>query len=419
MSDELVEQLGFYFSDANLRKDKFLRSHTGKAGTGQVRVSLLAAFRRVRALTTDEEVVRAALARAQGLQLSADGSHVCRVHALPVDDHTDQRTVYVEPLPLSASIASVGALFGECGRVVFVQLPRLPAGATRAHALVEFGSSSGAERAVAELDGVTPEAGSHALRVLPKLQWLAERDEYRRLHKEGMPEEQARCRAEATAAAAREEERQLAASTPRTVVAVTNIGRGGNIKVLRRELAAVCEELAPVDYVDYGISNSGNPTVAFIRFKTEVGAAEAARLLQERRQEFAGKVVEFDLMSGAPLREYLHKIGQLRRASAVSKKKKRDQWWARKYGGDKGGTSGGGSSEANNSGGDGDAEPNEEGGVEGTGCAPDASGVDAAADCGVSGASKRTLDDGSMTAEAGTNLETPAGVGGSKRSRIA
>eukprot|EP00308_Calcidiscus_leptoporus_P018446 CAMPEP_0119379734 /NCGR_PEP_ID=MMETSP1334-20130426/53935_1 /TAXON_ID=127549 /ORGANISM="Calcidiscus leptoporus, Strain RCC1130" /LENGTH=55 /DNA_ID=CAMNT_0007399333 /DNA_START=90 /DNA_END=254 /DNA_ORIENTATION=+ len=55
MSDELVEQLGFYFSDANLRKDKFLRSHTGKAGTGQVRVSLLAAFRRVRALTTDEE----------------------------------------------------------------------------------------------------------------------------------------------------------------------------------------------------------------------------------------------------------------------------------------------------------------------------------------------------------------------------
>ena len=33
-SEALVEQLSFYFTDANLRRDRFMKSYTGADGTG-------------------------------------------------------------------------------------------------------------------------------------------------------------------------------------------------------------------------------------------------------------------------------------------------------------------------------------------------------------------------------------------------
>ena len=58
----LVQQLSFYFSDANLRRDRFLLNHTGQNGLGEVAISTLASFNRVKALTTDESlIVRRAL----------------------------------------------------------------------------------------------------------------------------------------------------------------------------------------------------------------------------------------------------------------------------------------------------------------------------------------------------------------------
>ena len=41
---DLVEQCAFYFSDANLRRDKFLIRIAGKLGTGAVQVETLATF---------------------------------------------------------------------------------------------------------------------------------------------------------------------------------------------------------------------------------------------------------------------------------------------------------------------------------------------------------------------------------------
>ena len=52
--------------------------------------------------------------------------------------------------------------------------------------------------------------------------------------------------------------------------------------------------MAPVDYVDYGISNSGDVTVAFIRMKTAVGAAEVRRVLLEQRQQVRRVGTEWD-----------------------------------------------------------------------------------------------------------------------------
>ena len=45
-SEALVEQLSFYFTDANLRRDRFLLRMTGPRGTGPVDVDCLLRFNR-------------------------------------------------------------------------------------------------------------------------------------------------------------------------------------------------------------------------------------------------------------------------------------------------------------------------------------------------------------------------------------
>ena len=69
--DALTEQVAFYFSDANLRRDKFLRKHVGEKGTGAVAVSLLATFNRVKQLMADDAQLLVSALRAVPGQLPA------------------------------------------------------------------------------------------------------------------------------------------------------------------------------------------------------------------------------------------------------------------------------------------------------------------------------------------------------------
>ena len=67
LTHRLAEQLGFWFSDANLRKDKFLLRQTGAVGTGGVDLRTLASFNRIKALTNcPERLLSASNRRGQG-----------------------------------------------------------------------------------------------------------------------------------------------------------------------------------------------------------------------------------------------------------------------------------------------------------------------------------------------------------------
>ena len=136
-SEELLSrlqgQLQFYFSDANLRRDKFLLARTGEHGTGEVPVATLAGFNRILAMTKDTGAIVQALRRCDVLRVSEDGLHVARKWAattrllasatwhrhhrpapplprrspLPDDKTSASRTVYVEHLPVQPRWAVV------------------------------------------------------------------------------------------------------------------------------------------------------------------------------------------------------------------------------------------------------------------------------------------------------------------------
>ncbi|KOO24888.1 hypothetical protein Ctob_008539 [Chrysochromulina tobinii] len=90
--------------------------------------------------------------------------------------------------------------------------------------------------------------------------------------------------------------------------------------------------VAPVEFVDYGISNSGDVTVGFVRMATPVGAAEAVRILSAEGHCFHGHAVRYELLRGEALSAYTEMIIALRHSTAKARKVKRDKWWERKHG---------------------------------------------------------------------------------------
>ena len=92
-SEALVEQLSFYFTDANLRRDRFMKTFTGADGTGKMPVETLATFNRVKALTQDVGMIVAALRLIPGLQVSdpsdQEGHTVQRTRTLPAKDDSE------------------------------------------------------------------------------------------------------------------------------------------------------------------------------------------------------------------------------------------------------------------------------------------------------------------------------------------
>ena len=190
--DALIEQCAFYFGDANLRKDKFLRAYAGTKGTSPVPVAILATFNRVKQLTSDDKKKLVdALRAVPGLQVADDGESVSRSRPLPETDDSQLRTVYAESLPAGASIESLHRLFATCGTVAYVSLPRLPSGLPKGFAFIEYDHPKSAVRAVNEL---------MSLRCMHKRAWEHKKAEHKKALAAG--KEVAQADADAATAAA-------------------------------------------------------------------------------------------------------------------------------------------------------------------------------------------------------------------------
>ncbi len=345
---ELRHQLRFYFSDANLRRDDFMLGKVGPRGTDELPVSLLLKFNRVKAMTRDVAVVAAALRQEPTVWVSDDGERVARVQPLPARDNSRERTVYIENLPAGATREAVQDLCAPCGAVAYVSAPKFfEVAGGLGFAFIEFELTEGARRAVATLAGVPAgkvgsgggaSACAEALRVVHQETWEVMQAEYKRRLREAREGEAADAPSDGARSEAREAafEHAMAAEAAdvdrRNVVKISGLPKGAPVKAVRAQMRSEFGEIAPIEFVDFGVSNSGDTSVAYVRMATALGAAEAVRILSERRAAYAGQEVELSLVRGEALASYLSEIGALRRKTAAARKAKRDKWWHRKYG---------------------------------------------------------------------------------------
>lgn len=160
MLADIAKQVDFWFGDANLHKDRFLREQIEKSRDGYVDISLLVSFNKMKKLTTDGKLIARALKSSSVVELDLEGTRIRRKKPLgerPKDE--DERTVYVELLPKNVNHSWIERVFGKCGNVVYISIPHYKStGDPKGFAFVEFETKEQAAKAIEFLNNPPEEA---------------------------------------------------------------------------------------------------------------------------------------------------------------------------------------------------------------------------------------------------------------------
>ena len=126
LTQKIIDQVEFYFSDVNITKDAFLLKHVKRNKEGYVSLKLISSFKRVKHLAKDWRVVAYALAKSKKLEINEAGTKLRRVDPLPpYDQTTPSRTIVAIDLPLEKpTIENVAEMFKTCGEIALIRILR-------------------------------------------------------------------------------------------------------------------------------------------------------------------------------------------------------------------------------------------------------------------------------------------------------
>ncbi|XP_046706598.1 la-related protein 7 isoform X2 [Silurus meridionalis] len=166
---DVKRQVEFWFGDANLHKDRYLKNVILQSRDGYVDISLLTTFNRMKKLTTDSKLIARALKNSEVVEVNLEETQIRRKQPLgdsPSD--IDDRTVYVELLPKDVTHVWIERVFSKCGNVVYVSIPRYKStGDSKGFAFVEFQTQAQALKAIEMLNN-PPEDAPRKAGIFPK-----------------------------------------------------------------------------------------------------------------------------------------------------------------------------------------------------------------------------------------------------------
>ncbi|EFN88316.1 la-related protein 7 [Harpegnathos saltator] len=143
----ILKQMEFYFSDANLSKDRYLSELLKKSP--YVALDVFTNFNKLSTLTTDTNRIAKALEKSTMLKVSEDGTKVCRLTPINKKENIDECTVYVQNLPPDSDHDWLISAFSKYGKVVYVSIPRYQSNKKiKGFAFVEFDTPAGAEECI-------------------------------------------------------------------------------------------------------------------------------------------------------------------------------------------------------------------------------------------------------------------------------
>ncbi|XP_043659193.1 la-related protein 7 [Drosophila teissieri] len=149
-------QMEFYFGDANLSKDRFLRRYVEQ--DPYVPLEIFLTFNKIKTLTQDVQQIAKALSNSQLLELDETKLKVKRRTKLPDQRDVNDKTLYVEALPANATHDWLKEVFSRYGPVAYVSLPHYPGTKKiKEFAFIEFEKSGSVEKALkafAQIQGV-------------------------------------------------------------------------------------------------------------------------------------------------------------------------------------------------------------------------------------------------------------------------
>ncbi|XP_054743773.1 la protein homolog [Anastrepha obliqua] len=127
----IIRQVEYYFSDANLRRDKFLLEQISKDEEGWVPLSVLLTFKRLSSLSTDpSEIIDALIKSEEGLlEISEDKQKLRRHPERPIPEHNEEqrkeiqsRTAYAKGFPLETTMSELIDFFAPYEKVLHITM---------------------------------------------------------------------------------------------------------------------------------------------------------------------------------------------------------------------------------------------------------------------------------------------------------
>lgn len=113
---DVIKQLEYYFSEANLRRDKFMNQKISENEDGWVELSVMLTFNRLKTITTESNVIVEALDKSPHgiVQVSEDKLKVRRHPDNPLPEfnearrkETQARTAYAKGFPLESTLSEI------------------------------------------------------------------------------------------------------------------------------------------------------------------------------------------------------------------------------------------------------------------------------------------------------------------------
>jgi len=159
---QMVKQMEFYFSDANLAKSAFMKELLGFDAGGQADLEVFLKFNKLAAIMkegcgrVDSEDLWKALdklgSELVGVKQDVESGKrlVFRKKPFrPLDAATEEaRTLYVEGLEANVTHEALEKAFSAFGPVAYVSLPRFSSGGAKGFAFIEFKEEIGADTAL-------------------------------------------------------------------------------------------------------------------------------------------------------------------------------------------------------------------------------------------------------------------------------
>ncbi|KAG6509256.1 hypothetical protein ZIOFF_034649 [Zingiber officinale] len=161
LAQKIVKQVEYQFSDTNLVANDFLMKIMNKDPEGYVPMSVVASWKKIKALDVNNYTLIKALKTSSKLVLSEDGKKIKRKQLFTERDKEElqSRTVVVENLPEDYSRQNLEKIFSVAGWICHPQEPNSARSSkndvlisNKLHALVEYESTDQAEKAVEKLN---------------------------------------------------------------------------------------------------------------------------------------------------------------------------------------------------------------------------------------------------------------------------
>lgn len=112
---KIIQQLEFYFSDSNFRRDNFLKAKAAEDKDGFVAVETLLTFNRLKTLCTDSMKISNIAAYSSKLVVSNDKKSIRRAAPLPEIDNSRFRTIFASKIPIETSLDTLLSIFSDKG----------------------------------------------------------------------------------------------------------------------------------------------------------------------------------------------------------------------------------------------------------------------------------------------------------------